>query len=48
MLNLVNDWVIRFSDRLGVTPRELVASTLCVLLGAGYLVYTYFIISIFI
>ena len=48
MLNRINAWVIRFSDRLGVTPRELVASTACVLLGAGYLIYTYFLISIFI
>lgn len=38
--------MVRISDRLGVTPRELILSGTCVAIGSMYLFYSYLLISI--
>lgn len=38
--------MVRISDRLGVTPRELILSSTCVAIGGFYLLYTHLLISI--
>lgn len=38
--------MVRISDQLGVTPRELILSSTCVAIGGFYLFYTYILISV--
>lgn len=43
----LNRIITNLCDSLGVSRKEFVLSLTCVLLAAGYLVYTWYIIHIF-
>lgn len=47
-LKIKLNWIIaNLCDDLGVSRKEFILSLTCVLLAAGYLVYTWYIIHIF-
>lgn len=47
MKTKLNRIITNLCDNLGVSRKEFVLSLTCVLLAAGYLVYTWYIIHIF-
>ena len=46
MKKKISSMISSLCDRYGVSRKELAASALCVLVGTGYLIYSYIMISI--
>lgn len=46
MKKKISSMISSLCDRYGVSRKELATSAICVLVGTGYLIYSYIIISI--